>query len=190
MMSSENMKKVIEILSEKMKQENLVVAIDGRCGAGKTTLSNYLASVYDASVVRMDDFFLPMELRSDERLKTPGGNIHYERFIKEVYNNIKNALDFKYRKFDCHIMNYSDVVSVPYKSLIIVEGVYSLHPLFEDLYNFKIFCDVDKNEQKRRIIERNGEEQYKVFENRWIPMEEMYFKEFNVKQRCDMVIKL
>ena len=32
----------------------------------------------------MDDFFLPMELRTAERLEEPGGNVHYERFSAEV----------------------------------------------------------------------------------------------------------
>lgn len=37
--------------------EPLIVAIDGRCGSGKTTLGEYLEQVFDCNLFRMDDFF-------------------------------------------------------------------------------------------------------------------------------------
>lgn len=45
----------------------ILVAIDGRCGSGKTTLGEYLGQVFDCNVFRMDDFFLRMEQRTPER---------------------------------------------------------------------------------------------------------------------------
>ena len=44
--------------------EPLIVAIDGRCGSGKTTLGEYLEQVFDCNLFRMDDFFLRMEQRT------------------------------------------------------------------------------------------------------------------------------
>ena len=43
----------------------LLLAIDGRCGSGKTTLALHLRERYGekTSLYRMDDFFLPFELR-------------------------------------------------------------------------------------------------------------------------------
>ena len=38
--------------------EPLIVAIDGRCGSGKTTLGEYLEQVFNCNLFRMDDFFL------------------------------------------------------------------------------------------------------------------------------------
>ena len=54
--------------------EPLIVAIDGRCGSGKTTLGEYLEQVFDCNLFRMDDFFLRMEQRTPQRLKETGGN--------------------------------------------------------------------------------------------------------------------
>lgn len=62
----------------------LILGIDGMCGAGKTSLAAFLSERYSCSVVHADDFFLPPELRTAERLSEPGGNIHYERLMEEV----------------------------------------------------------------------------------------------------------
>ena len=39
-------------------REVILVAIDGRCASGKTTLGNYLKQHYDCNLFHMDDFFL------------------------------------------------------------------------------------------------------------------------------------
>ena len=41
-----------------------VLAIDGRCGAGKSTLGEKLAAEWDASLFHMDDFYLQPHQRT------------------------------------------------------------------------------------------------------------------------------
>ena len=53
-----------------------VIALDGRAAAGKSTLAAALAETLQAAVSHMDDFFLPLALRTPQRLAQPGGNIH------------------------------------------------------------------------------------------------------------------
>ena len=73
------------LLAELKKHpEGCVLAIDGMCGAGKSSLSELLCGLCPCSLVRADDFLLPPRLRTPERLSEPGGNIHYERFLSEV----------------------------------------------------------------------------------------------------------
>ena len=45
------------------QKQRAVMAIDGRCAAGKTTLAHRLAANYAGAVIHMDDFFLPAELQ-------------------------------------------------------------------------------------------------------------------------------
>ena len=54
-----------------------LLAIDGRCGSGKSTLAAHMAQVFGCPVFHMDDFFLPPELRTPERLAQPGENVHH-----------------------------------------------------------------------------------------------------------------
>ena len=40
------------------RQDRVIVAIDGKCTSGKTTMASKLAQIYDCNVFHMDDFFL------------------------------------------------------------------------------------------------------------------------------------
>lgn len=167
-----------------------VVAIDGRCGAGKTTLAALLAPVFDAQQLHMDDFFLPPALRSEARLAAPGGNLHYERFAEEVLPGLQQARTFTYRQFSCRMMDYSGSSTIDGSQNIIVEGSYAMRPEFRVAYDLAIFCDVGPAMQKQRILERNGPEWYRDFETRWIPMEERYFDAMQVREACDVVLDM
>ena len=164
------------------------MAIDGRCAAGKTTLAKLLAAKYAGAVIHMDDFFLPAELRKPERFLEPGGNVHYERFLNEVAPRIKKGGPFKYRAFDCGRMDYGDWVFIPDTRLIIIEGAYSLRPDFIDLYDIKVFMDINPGEQRRRIVVRNGEAAYAGFAEKWIPLEEKYIKESGIIDHRDIIV--
>ena len=140
------------------------------------------------NLFHMDDFFLPMELRTYERLSQPGGNVHYERFCEEVLPYLESSAAFSYRIFDCSKVDYSGERMIENKPIRIVEGSYSHHPKFGGYADLFVFSDVDAEEQLRRICLRNGEEKAQMFAKKWIPMEERYFAAFEIKKHTDDVI--
>lgn len=165
-----------------------VIAMDGRAAAGKTTLAEELAVTLGGAVVHMDDFFLPGELRTPERLAAPGGNVHAERFAEEVLPFLRRGAAFRYRRFDCHRMDYNGWVEIPTVPVIIVEGAYSQHPQFGHYADLTAFCDITPEEQKRRITARNGEEHWMVFREQWIPLEEKYLAEYHIKENAMLTV--
>ena len=197
--------KILQTLSDELNKllkskSHVIIAIDGKCGAGKSTLAKELADTFPANIIHMDDFYLPANLRTQERLATPGGNVHYERFSSQVIPAIRRLQEAGkspessvftpqgYQVFDCHLMDYKpEPVMIEDKPLTIVEGSYCLRPEFRDAYDFKIFLDVTAEEQKKRLLARNGPEGYKNFESKWIPMELKYFEAYNVASCCDYV---
>lgn len=178
-----------EIKNLIFKKSNAVIAIDGCCASGKTTLAQTLAENSGAQIIHTDDFFLPFEMRTAERLSLPGGNIHFERFADEVINGIKNGEPFEYRIFNCKIGGYDGTKIVDPSKPIIIEGAYSLRPEFSDIYDYKIFMTVDEEIQIDRIIKRNGTEALEIFKSKWIPLENKYFDYFSIANQCDIVIK-
>ncbi len=170
--------------------QRTVVSIDGRCGAGKTTLATMLSSLFNCTPIHMDDFFLPPTMRTKNRLSEAGGNIHYERFYDEVVKGIKSGQPFSYGVFDCSRMEVIHTVQVDHLSLIIVEGSYSQHPYFQTYADITVFCDVSCDIQETRILKRNGKVMYEQFKNRWIPMEEAYFSAFDIKEKCDFLVTI
>ncbi|MCL2571444.1 MAG: hypothetical protein FWE11_03495 [Defluviitaleaceae bacterium] len=164
-----------------------VIAIDGRAAAGKSTLAGYLADIIsDGIIIKMDDFFLPPELRTPERLAEPGGNIHHERFCEEVLPYIKADYEFQYRKFDCRIMDYDGVTVIPADSWRIVEGVYSGHPVFGDYADIRIFMDIEPGAQHQRIENRDNPKIAKQYFTKWIPMEEAYFRAYKIQEAANL----
>ena len=50
-----------------------VVVIDGDSGAGKSTLGKMLGEAFGANVYHADDYFLPFDRKTPERLSEAGG---------------------------------------------------------------------------------------------------------------------
>ena len=167
--------------------KRLIIAIDGRCASGKTTLANKLHEAVGWSVFHMDDFFLRPEQRTAERLNTPGENVDHERFLDEVLAPLASGVnEIQYRPFDCRIFSLAKPVCARAEKICVVEGCYSCHPELWVHYGLRVFMTVDPEEQMRRIIRRNGEEKAKQFAEKWIPLEEKYFEAFDLQARCDM----
>ena len=182
-----------ELIKEKLDKarENgalpLIVSVDGHAAAGKTTLAGKLYEAFGCSVIRTDDFFLPKELRTEERLSEPGGNVHYERFAEEVLPFIRSGKPFTYGVFDCSVMGINGEKQIMPSELIIVEGSYSQHPFFGDYADITVFCDISTEEQMRRVTLRNGKEKAEVFRKKWIPLENAYFEAFCIKEKAEVI---
>ena len=163
-----------------------MIAIDGRAASGKTTMAGLLQEILEADVIRMDDFFLPLALRTEERFAVPGGNVHYERFREEVLPYLSLPEAFSYRIFDCGRMDYHGERKIGAARIRIVEGSYSCHPLLGNYADITVFSDVDGETQLQRIRKRNGEEMAKMFRDRWIPLEEAYFQAYQIAQKAEI----
>lgn len=177
----------LELLYE--KKQRLILAIDGRCGSGKTTLASSLATIYDANIIHMDEFFLPKVMRTESRLAESGGNIHYERFLKEVITPLKANQDFSYQSFSCRKMDYDEIRKIALKPLQIIEGTYSMRDEFIDTYDYKVFIQISPENQEERLKRREGPAKWQVFKEKWIPLEEGYFNGEAISKKCNMILE-
>lgn len=181
---------LLTAIDQGLKRAPVRLAIEGGSASGKTTLSALLETLYGATVLHMDDFFLQPHQRTPERFGEIGGNIDRERFLSEVLLPLSRGEVIAYRRFDCHTTRLLDPVFITPKPLTVIEGAYSMHPLFRGHYTLSVFLDIDKALQRERILLRNGEAMAKRFFSEWIPLEEIYFKETKPKEACDLVIPI
>jgi len=159
--------------------QSKIIGIEGMCGAGKSTLGEVLHMVYpESNLFHADDYFLQPHQRTSERLAEVGGNLDRERMKEEIFDHLHDENGITYRRFDCSKQELLEPVHVPYKEMVIIEGSYCQHPYFGEPYDFKIFLQISKEEQKKRIIARNGEKMWKRFEEEWIPRELAYFEKY------------
>ena len=84
----------IKIHQLQREKERMLIAIDGRCASGKTTLASMLQKRLACEVIHMDSFFLRPKQRTAERYQMPGGNVDYERLQEEVLVPLKTGQPF------------------------------------------------------------------------------------------------
>lgn len=177
---------IVRHLTEK-KSENLVIAIDGMCGSGKTWLAEEISRELPARVFHMDDYYLPLEERMPGWEKEGGSNIDFQRFLQEVLLPAKRGERVLYRPYSCQKRMLQPAVSMDNCGISIVEGSYSQHPLLALHYDWKIFLYCSEEKQTQRLLQRN-ESRYTDFRDRWIPMENQYFLAYGICEKSDLQI--
>ncbi len=171
-----------------LKKSDAVIAIEGGSATGKSQLSRLLHELYDCNIIHTDDFFLPLDMRTNERFSEPGGNVHYERIEQEIGRKLSYVNEFSYSVYDCSVNECVGERAIRPNRLTVVEGAYSTHCNNHIQYDFCVFLESDYETRIRRIEKRNGGAMLQRFIKEWIPMEEKYFEHFGVRDRCDMII--
>ena len=167
--------------------EGGIAAIDGCCASGKSTLAARLSAALGCPLFHLDDFFLRPEQRTPERFAQPGGNVDRERFLAEVLEPLRRGEAVHYRRFDCGSFTLAPERVIHPGRVNLVEGAYAMHPDLAPYYDLSVFLRVSPQEQRRRILARNGG-RAEMFFTRWIPFEERYFREMDVERRCTLRI--
>lgn len=165
----------------------ILVSIDGFAASGKTTLGYYLKSLFECNLFHMDDFFLRDEQKNEARLKEVGGNVDYERFKIEVLESILRKETVVYQPFSCKTRTLQKAQAIPFQRLNIIEGSYSQHPSFGDVWNLRVFMNISPELQIGRIRTRNGEAMLETFLSTWIPMENEYFEAFDIQTKSILI---
>lgn len=139
-----------------------VLAIDGRCGSGKTTLAALLAQTLPCRVVHMDDFYLPFAARRPDWRTTPLGNMDLGRLRREVLEPARLGEEIAYHAYDCP------------------------HDALRPYYDLTVFLTCSQVEQAARLQAREGA-YYPAFSACWIPLEEDYHRTYDVEHAADLV---
>lgn len=171
-----------KIISEFKKKKCFILAIDGKCASGKTTLASRLNEELGGNLFHMDDFFLPLEKRTKERLEEPGGNVDYERFLNQVLLPLSKQQDIYYQPFDCSTMSLGQGKIIKYAPINIIEGSYALHPTLVPYYSDVIVLDISSTTQLHRLFQRNPDK-YQMFIDQWIPLENKYFAYYHIYEK-------
>ena len=164
-----------------------VLAIDGRCGSGKSSLAQLLNELFGCNILHIDDFYLPAQQRTPDWTEQPAGNIDLARFWNEALAPARAGKPIYYRAYSCKQQQYRNAVLLSPTPLTVVEGSYSQHPALASAYHCRIFLTCPAEVQQRRLRAREGTH-FGDFAARWIPMEERYFAACGVPDADTIVI--
>ncbi len=185
----------------------LRVAIDGRTAAGKTTLADELVAPLERHhrpVIRIqiDDFHHPAAVRHRRQELPP-----WQRYYRDSYNPpaIRDtflALGAGGGRCYCRALfdSYHDVpISEPERvaspdAIVLVDGVFLFRPELDDLWDVRLFVEIDADESLRRGPPRDQawvgsvEAAAQRYRTTYIPAEDYYIETVRPCERADVVV--
>ena len=155
---------------EEIRNDSLqIIALEGRCGSGKSTISKMLKNV---TIIEMDDHF---------DSSTDPVNVEY---IASLLSSLKVGDTILEKCYDCHNDCYY-YKEKKITNIVVVEGVYSYLDSLKKYYSHLCYIVLDKELQIERIKNRKN---FNQFIEKWIPREEKYFDEFDFIKNADILI--
>jgi uridine kinase len=174
----------------------IVVALDGRSGAGKSTLANAVGRDIPAAVVHVDDFYRDM-LDTDRRGLSPIEGIDryfdWQRLRAEALAPLAQRKTARFQCFDwIGGQGLTGPVTVEPRDVVVVEGVYSARPEFDDLVHLKVLVEVADGLREHRVDERLrtvSRHDPQGWDARWSAAERVYFDTIRPRSSFDLVVR-
>lgn len=162
-----------------------IIAVDGRGGAGKTTLTEYISRLLPRfTILNGDDYFEP----DDNTVAF--GSFNENRFEKEVLEKLRRGhTTFIYHPYDWHKEPHIQDKELDIKEGIVVERNSSF--AFDLEYDLKIWVQTPAKLALQRGQERDEmplKEGYRSWKEVWQPKEDAHFKKHRPLETADVVI--
>lgn len=141
----------MEKLNEYLKSLNgkNIIGLDGYSGIGKTTLSNEIENLNkNIKVLHLDDYIVTANTK--ERLES-----HLKENKEYLELEWKNVDDNSLNSLKTNIDGFKNSESDT--NILLVEGIFLLHPMFNGLFDKIIFLDSDEKQADDRRIKREKE---------------------------------
>jgi uridine kinase len=172
----------------------IVVAVDGRSGTGKSTLSAWIARHLGATVIDQDDFYAGGTIEAWQRL-TPREKadrvIDWRRVRGEALQPLRAGRRASWRPFDWEAMAglASEPITAQPSRIVILDGAYSSRPELTDLIDLSILVTLPDVVRRARLMQREGEEFMSEWHAIWDEAEEFYFGAVRPPETFDVVIR-
>jgi uridine kinase len=176
-----------------VREAPLVVALDGRSGAGKSNLAASIAVAVGGAVIDADDFF------------TNGPDAEWEARSTEA--KVADALDWKRLRVEAlepllagevaswHPFDFLSRVGLDSRletcapsAVIILDGAYCSRPELGDLINLSVLVEAPDDVRHQRLIAREGAEFMRAWHPIWDDAEEYYFTHVRPRESFDLIV--
>jgi glycine/serine hydroxymethyltransferase/uridine kinase len=186
------------------KNKPFVIGISGIDTSGKTTFTKILEkelknSNYKTQIIHIDDFHNPKKTRYSDKDELK--NYYENSFNYEVLNQLLEELKIgDNQKITLDLLDLeSDTKSlrktyqVDENTIILVEGVFLFRKEIVNIFDLKIWLEIDPDKVIERAIKRGELEKYgqaKIdkYSSKYIPTQKIYIENHRPQQQADLVI--
>lgn len=154
--------------------ETRILLIDGRSGAGKTTLSERLAAPLDASVVHMD------ELYPGWRGLGEGSAL----LVRDVLGPLASDRPAIWRRWDWANDRPGETGELAPGGLVIVEGCGAISRASRALADVALWIELDEAARHERARSRDGDDWWWAL---WRQQEDAYYAREDARGLADLV---
>jgi hypothetical protein len=160
------------------------VCVDGPAGAGKTTFANSLLANarqlrLRARLIHLDDMYDGWQ---------QGLNSIGPRLRNYLVGPLASGHSGRYHRYDWHLGQFADWVSVPSTELLILEGVGSGHSNIASRRASLVWLDADPNLCLELGLARDGEGMREQWLE-WKVKESEYFAQYSLPERADFIVE-
>lgn len=182
------------ILELTKKTSPIVIAVDGRSGTGKSTLSAWIALHVGATLIDQDDFYAGGDIDMWRHL-TPREKAHrvidWRRVRTEALLPLRSGVQAHWHPFDWEAMEglASKPITAQPSRIVILDGAYSSRPELGDLIDLSILVTLPDAVRRERLQKREGEGFISEWFSIWDEAEEYYFGTVRPSDTFDLVIE-
>jgi uridine kinase len=157
----------------------VLVALDGRSGAGKSTVAGQVGAQVGALVIDGDDFYRGGTdaywdaLGPAEKVDLA---IDWER-QRSLLEQLRRgeAVSWQPYDWDADDGRLAAPVTAGPAAVVLLNGAYSARPELSDLYAHRVLLTVSRDVRRERLLRREGERYRAEWEARWAEAEDLYF---------------
>lgn len=156
-----------------------LVCVDGRAGAGKTTLAAKLAVAYDgsAAIVHLEELY-----EGWAGLPTVA-----DRIRAEVLPPLAVGRPASIRRWDWIADRLGAPLTVPVADALILEGVGSYSRSYDEYVSLVVWVDAPDDVRKTRALDRDGDV-FAPYWDQWAADEERVHDREGTRDRADIVV--
>jgi uridine kinase len=177
----------------------VLVAIDGRSGAGKSVLGSMVAEALGAALVRSDDFYASHVSDAEWDALSPSARadkvVDWRRMRTEALEPLLRGEPAEWRAFDFDRVRPDGTYPLEQEptrcgpaAVIVLEGAYSSRPEIGDLVDLTVLVDSSVRVCHARLSAREDEEFLRAWHSRWDDVEEHYFSAVRPRSSFDLVV--
>jgi uridine kinase len=156
-----------------------LVCVDGRAGAGKTTLAAKLAAAYDgsAAIAHLEDLY-----EGWAGLPTVA-----DRVRDELLPPLAAGRSASIPRWDWIAGRRGAPLTVPVADALILEGVGSYSRSYDEYVSLVVWVDAPDDVRKTRALDRDGDV-FAPYWDQWAADEERVLAREGTRERADVVV--